>query len=167
MSLSVYEVATTTFNRGLKGLSGVLAKGEASARDRGFDPAVLLTSRLAPDMFALTRQVQIATDHTKGAMSRLAGRDVPKWEDTEASFADLQARITKALDFIATFSPADLEGGETRSFQMKVGPNVMDFVGGPYLLGFALPNFYFHMTTAYAILRKNGVSIGKRDFLAG
>jgi uncharacterized protein len=167
LSLSVYDVASTTFTRGLKALAHVLTKAEANAGERKFDPAVLLNARLAPDMFALTRQVQIATDHVKGAMSRLAGREVPRWEDNEASFAELQARIAKALDHVASFSEADLEGSETRAFEMKTGPTVRSFVGGPYLLTYAIPNFYFHLTTAYAILRENGVPIGKRDFLAG
>jgi hypothetical protein len=116
-------------------------------------------------MFALTRQVQIATDHAKGATARLAGLPVPSFADTEATFPELKARIAKTLDFIATVKPAQIDGSEGRDISLKAGPRELSFKGQDYLLFFALPNFYFHVTTAFAILRHNGVPIGKLDYL--
>ena len=138
---------------------------EQNALDRKIDPQVFLTSRLAPDMFALTRQVQIATDHAKGAPSRLAGREVPKYEDNEASFADLQARIAKTVDLLATFSAADMDGSDDRMIELKLGQREFSMPGMQYLLHLAMPNFYFHVTTAYDILRHNGVPLSKAMFI--
>ena len=126
---------------------------------------VFLDARLAPDMFKLTQQVQIATDFAKGASSRLAGREVPRYEDNEASFAELQARIAKTRDYLSTFKPADFEGSEERTVTLKVGGKDVELKGQKYLLDVALPNFYFHVTTAYDILRHNGVPLGKGNFL--
>lgn len=164
MSISIYDASVGVFQARLKGLAHVLTKAEANAAERKIEPAVLLGARLAPDMLNLIKQVQIATDHAKGAPSRLAGRDVPKFEDNEQSFADLQARIAKTLAHLATFTEADLEGGATRQIDIKAGPREMSFKGTQYLLGYATPNFYFHLTTAYAILRHNGIPLGKADF---
>lgn len=164
MSISIHDASVGVFQPRLKALAHVLSKTEANAADRKIDPAVLLSARLAPDMFALTRQVQIATDHAKGAVSRLAGQEVPKFEDNEQSFADLQARIARTLAHIGGFAPADLEAGATRQIDIKAGQRELSFQGAQYLNGYAMPNFYFHLTTAYAILRHNGVPLGKMDF---
>ena len=153
------------FSARLKALSNVLSAAEQNAADRKIDPQVFLTARLAPDMFALVRQVQIATDHAKGAPSRLAGREVPKYEDNEASFADVQARIAKTLEHLATFSAADLEGSDERTIELRLAGREVSMPGLQYLLHAAMPNFYFHVTTAYNILRHNGLEIGKGDFL--
>jgi hypothetical protein len=163
----MYQASVPTLIHSLKALSGVLDKGAKHAEAKGIDPAVLLGSRLYPDMFPLTRQVQIASDNAKGPAARLAGMEPPKFDDNEASFADLQARIAKTIDFLQTLKPAQIDGSEDRQvvLQMRAGP--LEFKGQAYLLNFALPNFYFHCATAYAILRHNGVEIGKKDFLGG
>jgi uncharacterized protein len=165
MSLSMYQASVPVFLRGLKNLSGVLAKGAASAAERKIDPAVFLTARLAPDMFALARQVQIASDHAKGATARLAGVEVPRFEDNEASFEELQQRLIRVAEFVQTFDAHKIDGSEEREIVLPIGGRTMTFRGQTYLLQFALPNFYFHCTTTYAILRHNGVSVGKRDFI--
>ncbi|MDG4881321.1 DUF1993 family protein [Mesorhizobium sp. WSM4884] len=149
----------------MKALASVLSLAEQNAADRKIDPQVFLTARLAPDMFALTRQVQIATDHAKGAPSRLAGREVPKYEDNESSFEELHARIAKTLDHLATFSAADLDGSEERTIELRLAGREVSLSGLQYLLHAAMPNFYFHITTAYDILRHNGVPLGKSIFL--
>jgi len=161
----MHAFCAPTFVRMLKNLSAMLTKAEAYAKAKGFEPAVLLNARLAPDMFTLTRQVQIATDHAKGAMARLAGVAPEAIEDTEASFADLQARIAKVIAIVERFSPEQLKGSETREVSVKIPNAELKFSGADYLNQWALPNFYFHATTAYAILRHNGVELGKRDFL--
>jgi len=165
MSISLYQASVPVFINRLKALSNVLAKGEANALERKIDPQVFLSARLAPDMLTLTRQVQIATDHAKGAPSRLAGRDSPRYEDVEQSFAELNARIARTIDYLGTFAEADLEGGETRTIELKAGPRELSFPGLTYLQHFAMPNFYFHITMAYAILRHNGVPLGKLDYM--
>jgi uncharacterized protein len=165
VTISMYEVSVPVFSARLKALSNVLSAAEQNALDRKIDPQVLLTSRLAPDMYALTRQVQIATDHAKGAPSRLAGREVPKYEDNEASFADLQARIAKTLDLLGTFSAAEFDGSDDRVIDLKLGQREISMPGLQYLLHVAMPNFYFHVTTAYDILRHNGVPLGKAMYV--
>jgi uncharacterized protein len=167
MTALAYDLMTTTFNKMLPGLKNILAKAEADATARKIDPKVFLDARLAPDMFGLTRQVQITTDQVKGGMSRLAGAEVPSWPDTEASFADLAARVDKAIAHVKSFKPAQYEGFEARKIELKFPNATLEFTGRDYLVGFVLPNFYFHMTAAYAILRHNGVALGKRDFLGG
>ena len=167
MTLSLFQASVPVFSIRLKALSDVLTLGEQNAADRKIDPQVFLTARLAPDMYALTRQVQIATDHAKGAASRLAGREVPKFDDTEASFGDLQARIAKTLAHLATFSAADFDGSDARTIELKLGDREMSLSGMEYLLNLAMPNFYFHVTTAYDILRHNGVPLRKRTFMGG
>ena len=161
----MYDVSVPVFSERLRALSLVLTKAEANAQERKIDPQVFLHARLAPDMFQLVKQVQIATDHAKGAPSRLAGREVPRFEDNEASFADLQARITKTRDYLSTFKPAEFEGAEERTVTLKVGGNDVELKGQKYLLDVAMPNFYFHVTTAYDILRHNGVPLSKGNFL--
>lgn len=167
MTISMYEASVPVFITRLKALSGVLAAAEKNATERKIDPQVLVTARLAPDMFALARQVQIATDHAKGAPSRLAGREVPKYDDSEASFPELQARIEKTLAYLGTFSAADIDGSSGKEIELKLGGHDMKLSGLRYLLDVAMPNFYFHITTTYDILRHNGVPLGKAVFLRG
>ena len=165
MPLSMHQAAVPAFLQTLNALSAILAKAEAFATERKIDPAVLLAWRLAPDMFTLTRQVQIATDHAKGGCARLAGIEVPKWPDDEQTFAELRARIARTIAYVEGFKPADLDGSEDRAITLTAGPRELRFKGQQYLVSFALPNLYFHATTAYAILRHCGLPIGKRDFL--
>lgn len=164
MTISMFSMTVPFYARMLTNLSHVLSKAEAWAIEHKIDPAVLLNDRLAPDMLTMKRQVQIATDHAKGAAARLGGVDVPSFPDSEESFAELQSRIVKVRDFILSVPQAGFDGSETRDITLKVGPEQMTFPGAQYLQGFSLPNFYFHMTTAYAILRHNGVPLGKGDF---
>jgi hypothetical protein len=163
--ISMYDVSVPVFSERLRALANVLAKAEANAAERKIDPAVFLTARLAPDMLTMTKQVQIATDHAKGAASRLAGREVPKYEDNEATFAELQARVAKTRDYLATFKREEFEGSDERTVTLKIGGNDVQLKGAEYLLDVAMPNFYFHVTTAYGILRHNGVPLGKGNFL--
>jgi uncharacterized protein len=165
MSLSMYQASVPIFAQILTALDGVLGKAETHAAAKKIDPAVLLAARLAPDMFPTSRQVQIACDFAKGATARLAGVEVPSWDDNEKTFADLRARIKKTADYVKAFKPAQVDGSEAREVTLKVGPNTRTFRGQPYLLQFVMPNFFFHSTTAYAILRHNGVELGKRDFM--
>lgn len=167
MSLSMYEASIPVLARMLGNLSNILKKAEANAQARGIEPKVFIESRLAPDMYALARQVQIASDIAKGCAARLAGVDVPSWADTESTFEELQARIAKTQEFIKGIDAAKLDGSEDRTVVLKMRSGDMSFIGRDYLLGFALPNFYFHLTAAYAILRHNGVDVGKLDFLGG
>ncbi len=165
MTLSMYQASIPAFTQVLTALSGVLDKAEAHATAKKIDPAVLLATRLSPDMFPLSRQVQIACDFAKGTAARLSGVENPAYADTETSFADLRARIAKTVGFLGSVLAATIDGTEDKDITMKVGPQEMHFKGQPYLVNFALPNFYFHATTAYAILRANGVELGKGDFL--
>ena len=165
MTLSMYQASVAPFVKSLTALSGVLDKAAAHASARKIDPAVLLSTRLYPDMFPLVRQVQLATDFAKGAAGRLAGVELPKYPDTEASIDELKARIAKTIDFLKTFRAGQIDGSEGREITIPIGGQPKTFDGQGYLIDFALPNFYFHLTTAYAILRHCGVEIGKRDFL--
>ena len=165
MPISMYQASAPRFVNMLKNLSAVLDKAQAHAEAKKIEPAVLLASRLYPDMFTLTRQVQVACDNAKGAAARLAGVEVPKHEDTEQTFADLKARIARTIDFVDSFKPAQIDGSEEKNIHLKLGPLEVDWKGMQYLLGFALPNFYFHVVTAYDILRHNGVEIGKREYI--
>ena len=167
MSLSMYEASIPVFVRMLGNLSTILAKAQANAEARSIEPKVFIEARLAPDMFPLARQVQIASDAAKGCAARLAGVEVPSYPDTESSFAELQERIAKTVEFVQGIQAAQLEGSETRIVTLKMRTGDLTFPGQAYLLHFALPNFYFHVTTAYAILRHNGVDVGKMDFLGG
>jgi|AraplaMF_Col_mMF_1032025.scaffolds.fasta_scaffold00054_20 hypothetical protein len=165
MSPALYNASVPVFRQMLSALISIIDKTIAHAEAKKIDQAVYAGARLYPDMFPFTRQITIATDHAKGASARLAGVDVPKFEDTEVTLADLKARLQKTLDFLATLKPEQFAGAETRdiTIQLRAGPTA--FKGQPYLLHFALPNFYFHVTTAYAILRHNGIEIGKPDFI--
>ena len=165
MTVSLYHASVPVFHQMLGGLSAVMDKAAAHAEAKKIDPAALTGARLYPDMFPFTRQVMIATDHAKGSSARLAGVEVPKFEDTETTFAELKARIQKTLDFIATLKPAQFEGAETRDVTIPLRSEPTTFKGRAYLFHFALPNFYFHATTAYDILRHNGVELGKPDFI--
>jgi hypothetical protein len=165
MPISMYQASVPAFLQMLNSLAAILDKAEAFAAERKIDPAVLLGYRLAPDMFALARQVQIATDHAKGCCARLAGVEVPKYPDDETTFADLRARIARTIDFVQSFEPGDIDGSEERELTITAGSRELRFKGQQYLVNFALPNFYFHLTTAYAILRHCGLPIGKRDYM--
>lgn len=165
MSLSMYQASAPVFVRMLGNLSTLLQKGADHAAAKKFDASVLVNARLAPDMFALARQVQIATDMAKGCVARLAGVEPPKYDDTEATIPELQARIAKTIDYIKTFQPAQIDGSEERAVELKSPRGVMNFKGQQYLLHFVLPNVYFHITTTYNLLRHNGVEIGKMDFI--
>ena len=164
-SVSMHAISAPVFVRMLKNLSAMLTKGEAHAKARNFDPVVLINSRLAPDMFTLTKQVQIATDHAKGAMARLAGHQPEAMEDKETTAAELQARIAKVIGIVESYKEGDLAGSEKREVTIKIPNAEFKFSGLDYIETWAMPNFYFHVTMAYAILRHNGVELGKRDFL--
>ena len=165
MSLSMYQASVPAFIRTLTQLSAILDKAEAYATAKKIDPTVLVSARLYPDMFPMSRQVQIACDFAKGACARLAGKDVPSWADEEKTIADLKARIAKTLDFVKAFKAADIDGSEGRDIKIKVGGQELAFKGQEYLTYFVLPNFYFHAATAYANLRHSGLEIGKSDFI--
>ena len=165
MTISMYAASVPVFKQMLGSLSELLGKAEAHANEKKIDPSALLQARLFPDMFPLTRQIMIAADFAKGACARLAGVGVPKYEDTEQSFADLKDRIAKTLAFIDTLPFSDIDGSEERDITTSAGPHSKTFKGQKYLLQYALPQFFFHTTTAYAILRHNGVELGKKDFM--
>ena len=165
MSITLYGLTHTTAVRGLTNLDALLDKAAANAEARKIDPAVFLASRLSPDMFPLLRQVQIACDFAKGPIARLAGIENPKFDDIETDIAGLKARIAKTLAFVNGVPASALDGGETRDITIQAGSTTMEFKGLAYLVGFAIPNFYFHLSMAYAILRHNGVDVGKRDFI--
>jgi hypothetical protein len=165
MSLSMYQASVPVFARGLSMLSKLLTKAEAHAAASGLSPADLLEARLAPDMYALTRQIQAACDAAKFGAARPAGVTPPSHPDTETSFAELQARIKAVSEFVNGIGEAAFEGAETRAVALKTGSGELSFTGQDYLTGFALPNFFFHAVTAYDILRHKGLPLVKRDFL--
>jgi hypothetical protein len=165
MSLSMYQSSVSIFVPLLQNLKALLEKAAAYCDNKKIDPGVLPASRLFPDMFPLAKQVQIATDHAKGCPARLAGLQPPAYEDNEKTLADLIARVQKTLDYLGTFNASQIDGSEGRNIELKIGSHELKFIGDAYVLRFALPNFYFHVTTAYNILRHNGVEIGKQDFL--
>lgn len=166
MTTSLHTTSNTSFNQMLGALNTVLGKADAFATARKMDPALLLQTRLYPDMFPLLRQVQVACDFAKSVSARLAGVEVPSFEDTEQTVADLQARITKTLTFINGLTAAQFDGGDTREIVTQAGtPKEKRFSGQSYLLNYGLPHFFFHVTTAYAILRHVGVEVGKKDYI--
>ncbi len=165
MSNLMYQNSAPVFTHQLKNLAAMLKAAAKDAKARGIDPNVILNARLAPDMLPLTRQVQIATDHAKGCCARLAGVESPTFDDNEATFAELQARIKKTLAFIRSIKAALYEGSESRDIVLTIPIGKLTFNGADYLNGWALANFYFHYTTAYSILRHSGVALGKMDFL--
>ncbi|PLZ02976.1 DUF1993 domain-containing protein [Burkholderia sp. WAC0059] len=167
MSLSMYQASVPVLLRGLENLQAIIGKGEAHAAEKQIDPSVLTGFRLFPDMLPFTRQIYIATDTAKGCAARLAGVEAPKFDDVEMTFGELEARVQKTIDYLKTFEPGQIDGSETRSITLKMRSGPLEFTGQSYLLQFVLPNFYFHLTTAYDILRHNGVELGKLDYLGG
>jgi hypothetical protein len=165
MNISMYQASTPRFAGMLRNLSALLDKAQAYCDAKKIEPAAIAGARLYPDMYPLTRQVQIACDTAKGAVARLAAVEIPKHEDTEQTFAELKARIAKTVDFIESVKAGKIDGAEEREIVLKMRAGDRKFSGLHYLLGFAYPNFYFHVTTAYNILRHNGVEIGKTDFI--
>jgi hypothetical protein len=165
MSISLYDACIPGLTRGLTNLSALLDKAAAYAETKKFDTLVLAQARLFPDMHPLARQVQIACDTAKGAAARLAQVDIPKHPDTETTFAELKARIAKTLDFLKTVTPAQVQGAEARTIEIKFPNGSWKFTGLSYVSEFVLPNFYFHVSMVYALLRNNGVDVGKGDFL--
>jgi len=166
MTIALYDASIPVFKQMLSSLGHVLAKAETHANDKKIAPDAYLQARLYPDMFPLIRQVQIAADFAKGISARLADVDVPAYEDNEQSFADLQSRIKKTLEFIGSIDQSQLAGAEEREIVLRPGtPKEKKFTGSSYLLSYGLPQFFFHVTTAYGILRHNGIEIGKGDFM--
>jgi uncharacterized protein len=165
MTLSMYQASVPRFVNILGNLSNILDKAQAHVDAKKLDPAALTGYRLFPDMLPMTKQVQIACDTAKGAVARLAGMEIPAYEDNERTLADLKVRIAKTVAFIQTVTPAQIDGSEDKEIVIKRGDKETRYKGMQFLLGHALPNFYFHVTTAYNILRHNGVEIGKRDYL--
>ncbi len=165
MTLSMFEAAVPPMARSLRNLAAILAKAAAHAEARGIDPTVLLQARLYPDMFPLVRQVQIATDIARRGLARLAGVESSSMEDNEAGFDDLIGRIATTLTNLEAFTPEQIDGTETKAIELPIRGETLRFSGQSFLLLFVLPNVYFHVTTAYDILRHNGVELGKRDFL--
>lgn len=167
MSLTLYSAFIPVAIRTLQNLSAVLAKGAAHCEARKIDPNAFLSARLYPDMFPLTRQVQIASDTVKGAAARLAGIEMPRYEDNETTFAELQARLDKTVAFLQTIQPAQIDGKEDADIVLSFPTRTFEFKGQAYLTGWVLPNLYFHTTTAYNLLRHGGVELGKADYLGG
>ena len=168
MAISMYTASVPVFQHMLRNLGHILDKGEAHAAQRKIDPVVLTTYRLYPDMLPFARQIQIACDACKNAVARVAGVDAPKFEDNEATFGELKARVQKTLDFLATVQASALDGTEAKEVTFPVGKDkTRTMTGQAYLTTWALPNMFFHITTAYAILRHNGVELGKSDYLVG
>jgi hypothetical protein len=165
MTISMYQASVPCFVRTLGNLSAILDRAQAHVDARKIDPLVLTSYRLYPDMLPMSRQVQIACDAAKGLVARLSGLENPVHEDNEKTLAELQARIAKTLAFVQSVSPSQIDGTEENDIVVKRGDTEMHYKGMQYLLGNALPNFYFHVTTAYNILRHNGVEIGKRDYI--
>ena len=165
MTISMYQASAPRFAHTLRNLSAILDKAQAYAEAKKLEPSVLGGQRLIADMFPLARQVQIACDTAKGAVARLAGIDIPQHADTEQTIPELKARIAKVLDFIESVPAAKIDGSDEREVVMKMRGQDMKFQGFQYLAGHALPNFYFHVMAAYAILRRDGVELGKQDYI--
>lgn len=167
MTITLHEALVPAAIRTLQSLSAILGKGAAHCEARQIDPAVFLSARIFPDMFPLTKQVQIATDMVKGGAARLAGIEIPKYDDNEASFADLQARIARTVAFLQSIPPEQINGREDATIVLKLPSRELSFEGLAYVNHFVLPNLYFHATTTYNLLRQGGVVLGKADFLGG
>ncbi|MBT9265216.1 DUF1993 domain-containing protein [Pseudomonas sp. MG-9] len=166
MTISLYAASVPVFQQMLNALSDVLKKAEAHATEKNIDSNAFLQARLYPDMFPLVRQVQIAVDFAKGVSSRLAEVEIPKYDDTETTFAELQALIAKVLAYIGEIKPEQINGKEGIEIVTRPGtPKEKRFSGQAYLLSYGLPQFFFHVTTTYALLRHNGVEVGKRDYM--
>ena len=167
MKPSMHAFSVDLFSNALGNLSWFLEKGAASAASRKIEPAVLLAARLAPDMLPLTRQIQIAGDLAKNSVARLAGQEPPRYEDTETTIEQLRARLARTIDFLKSVPASAFEGAETRDIKLPAGERTLEFKGLAFLQTWAIPNVFFHVTTAYNILRHNGVDLGKRDFIGG
>lgn len=165
MTISMYQASVPVFIRTLNNLVGILEKGTKYAETKKIDPSVLVNSRLSPDMFPLVKQVQIASDIAKRGAAQLAGVEAPKFEDNETTFPELIDRIQKTISYLDTFKSEQIDGSEERTITLQMRDNTLSFQGMPFLLYFVLPNVYFHVTTAYDILRHCGVEVGKQDFL--
>ena len=165
MSLSMYESSIPVFVRNLNNLSAILKKGADHAKEREIDESVFVAARLYPDMFPLSRQVQIACDVVKGAAARLSGIEAPKYEDNETSYEELYTRISNTVNFLDSLPEDKINGTEEKQIKMQAGPFELEFTGKDYVLTWAVPNLYFHVVTSYNILRHNGVDVGKMDFL--
>lgn len=165
MKISMYQASVPTITRALNNLVAILEKGAAHAEAKKIDPAVLINSRLYPDMFSLVKQVQLASDISKGGTARLAQAEPPAFEDNESSFPELVARLRKTVAYLETLKPEQIDGSEDRTVTWQTRTSTKSMQGLPYLLNHVLPNVNFHVTTAYNILRHNGVEIGKQDFL--
>ena len=165
MSLSMHSASIPYFVRALNNLSAILEKGAAHAKEKDIDPSILVTDRLFPDMFPLSRQVQIACDVSKGAAARISGIEAPSHEDSESSFEELIERINKTIEFLNSLPTDKINGTEEKEIKFQAGPYELDFTGATYLSMWALPNIYFHVTTTYNILRHNGVALGKIDYV--
>ena len=167
MSLSMYQASVPVLTRMLNNLVHILDKAVAHAEMKNIDQSIFINARLAPDMFPLLRQVQMISDTAKGCAARLAGIDNPSFADTETTFAELKERIAKTITFVNSVTAMQIDGSEERKIEIKLPQKTLKFIGQVYLLNFVLPNFYFHLTTVYAILRHNGIDIGKMDYLGG
>ena len=165
MTISMYQVLVPSLTRSLNNLAAILDKGATHAEAQKVDPTVLINSRLYPDMFPLGRQVQIASDVARRGAARLAGLEAPKLEDNETTFAELIDRVHKTVAYLETLTPEQIDGSEAKSISLPMGQDTMTFKGLPYLLHFILPNVYFHVATAYDILRHCGVALSKGDYL--
>ena len=166
MSHLFYDLSIVPMLRALRNLDAIVVKAEAHVTaDDNIDPATLIQARLHPNMRPFVFQIRTATDTAKGAAARLTGGEAPSWADDEETFAEVHERLGKAIEYLSGFTPDDFDGAEGRSIELKLGPDPIYFTGASYLTSFAMPNFFFHVTTAYNILRHNGVVIGKRDFL--
>ncbi|HKJ16713.1 MAG TPA: DUF1993 domain-containing protein [Xanthomonadales bacterium] len=164
----VYELCIAPMLQSLGNLDAIVGKAETHVRkDEHLEPATLIQGRLFPNMRPFVFQIQVATDTAKGAAARLAGTEIPVWPDDEETFNEVHQRIVKAIEYLSGFAPKDFEGADQRSIKLKLGSHEFQFTGAQYIQRFVLPNFYFHMVTAYNILRQGGVDVGKRDFLAG
>jgi hypothetical protein len=165
MKISMYQASVPVFVHALNNLASILEKGAAHADAKKIDPAVLVSGRLFPDMFPLVRQVQIASDNVKGGAARLAGVEPPAFEDSEKTFPELIARVKKTIAYLQTLTPAQIDDSEDKTITWQTRTSSKSMQGLPYLHSHLIPNLYFHVTTAYNILRHNGVELGKKDFL--
>jgi hypothetical protein len=165
MKISMYQASVPVFVHALNNLASILEKAAAHAEAKKIDPAVLVSARLFPDMFPLVRQVQIASDSAKGGAARLAGAEPPAYEDNEKTFPELVARVKKTVAYLETLTPAQIDGSEDKTVTWQTRTSTKSMQGLPYLASHVVPNLYFHVTTAYNILRHNGVELGKKDFL--
>lgn len=165
MALSMYDGSVPQFKKMLNNLALILKKGEEHATQKNITPDILVNARLFPDMFSLVKQVQIATDQVKNGLARLAGIEIPKFEDNEITFSDLYVRVEKTIQFLDQIKPEQVNSSDQKEIKFSIKEWNFEFVGNQYLFAWIIPNFYFHITTAYNILRHNGVEIGKADYL--